>query len=1487
MDDINKYPFRFLETYKAQDRDIFFGQELEIHHLHEMGFQSNILLVYGALGTGKTSLVQCGWTQKFESYDWVMLRVSRQNNINTSLKQTLQKMGNLELSDDDIDWVEELFLPSDEITARDIPNFGKPLHNIHLQHASPIYIFLDQLEELFIQGDEQERVELIENIREILRVNIPVRVVLAIDERYLGSLEGLFERLAPRLPIKKLQLAHLSLDKLTKILQEINQKSELNVFLEKGKENEITQAIFEHLKNPQQNVVEWNQFQAYMHHLYQEITKDEAYQKEAVINLDTVKKLDKKPAGILQDFLERQVGQVAKQLDGKIGDIWHILSFFVTQDESRVAFSTEELIAKSSPQIPDVWVQKYCRALGQVQVLRPWNDKDYYELFHLTFIPIIATFASQLSSYYLTNYEPARQLNPVVENDSEVAQQLLIITGFSAVEHLIEFLGKEMVEGNKEIRVLLGIEHGSIYGKRNVSKHLGKEIYEYWTHKGVSPLLSIAIFYLLEHLRLDNVKVKILGNLHAKMYVSEQSIIVGSSNFSEQGLISQYEANRQVILSQLPEEYEVLRNIAEKYYADAISYQEDFEVLLKNLLQYVPWQEALVRAVLEITEAEWLKKYPALIKYLDKLEPPLWPTQREAIGQALYILDNTGSLLIADPTGSGKTKLGAVLHVCLLNRFFHQGVKFGMDEANVLLICPPVVKESWQKEYRKFVKIDFDNIVSQGALSNSTDKKKEENHEKINNVKLLLIDEAHNFLNDDSNRSKFLQANMADQVVLYTATPINRKIEDLFRLIEILGVDNLSDEAIDEYEKLRSKSRREGNIDTEEHQRLKEYIRHFIIRRTKKELNQKIDDNKEAYKNKDGDTCRYPKQICAPYALLEEEGDIAKAEKINELAQDLTGLSYLRKFTLKSYQKDEETQQQVLKMRLKSARALAKYNINATLRSSKIALIEHIRGTKEAKSLLEKWKYDLPKSFKREKPTGNVKGNLEEYKDSLPTHDFTIELPAWFTNQTEYNQKIDQEIAIYEKIYELASELSLQREKRKAQYLVDLVKKGHHLVLAFDSRIISLHFIKKLAEELTSEIEFLVVTGNDQQAKDDAKAYFGFESNATNKVGLLSDALAEGVNLQKASALVLLDMPSVMRIAEQRIGRIDRMDSPHKAIEVYFPDDHEAFALKTDKRFFETAQTVENVLGSNITIPLKLIEKWDLDQKKSKNVITVDAKLAIKLYQDNKEKNESSYNDGIRDAFEGAKKLVIGDSTIVSDSIYKQVKKRLKRVNTLNRLEISKVHSLQNFGFFCIKGSDYYSPYWLYIDDELIEEQKVLRDLPAICQKLRENLKGRPDIEVTECIRKEQQLKKKYLDFIQQNQIKSLPNKKRRAIELLLDILTQEIYDLFTSSRRKQIFEELLQVLQPNTKQSRQADYYELAQHWLKIIQPKMLEFRQRERQERRRSKISHLKDKQFWMYLNDYPIPDEVFEELLQQVVYIENLENRISTCIIGLKLV
>ncbi len=1039
-----------------------------------------------------------------------------------------------------------------------------------------------------------------------------------------------------------------------------------------------------------------------------------------------------------------------------------------------------------------------------------------------------------------------QKVEQFVREDFDVSDDFLIITGFSSLSYMVEFLGRADYSGGKRVRVVLGNE--PMY--TNLSRQddfrnipLNQEIRDFWLEEGISITQCGAILRLIEHIEQNRLEVKIFDSLHAKMYVGAEHAILGSSNFSVSGLRLQNEAN--IRFEKSKDEYKEIRQIAEHFWQMGGDYKQEIIDLLRRLLSLVTWEEALARAIAEILEGSWLQKYPQVFDLLNNVQ--IWPSQVQAIGQALYILDNHGSLLIADPTGSGKTRLGAGLHLSIINRLWTGGRG---ARSNTLIVCPPQVIDNWRNEYQQLA-YNYPVMLSQGKLSMG---EQSLNRNDVKDAKILFIDEAHNYLNKRSNRSAALQYNSADHIVLYTATPINKKIEDLFRLIEILDIDNLSDEAIAEYVMLSKKRTHLGTSDADP---LREHIRNFTIRRTKKDLNRLIDEAPGKYLNQFGEKCRYPEHICDIYKIQESERDIAIAREINTLARRLKGLIFLRKIRLRRDElKDPKKQREILKNRQKAAAALALYNVQAMMRSSRAALLEHIKGTEQARHHF--------RIKRRKNPSGNVIGSLKRHRASLPQHNLTIELPSWLTKREIYQTECDQEIGIYNQIAELCKQLSDHREKSKARFITQLFKK-HSLILAFDSHLLSLHYIEQIIDAEYKNIETLTVTGDNEQSKSRAKEYFGLESDKQEVVGFCSDVMAEGVNLQRASAMVLLDMPSVMRIAEQRIGRIDRMDSPHGSIEIYWPDDHEEFALKTDMKFFRTARTVETVLGSNIDIPEELLQDQDLLEDPNRTIIS--GSVAKNLYEEmQRDTFEATFADGIQDAFQPVKDLVFGPEPLIKTQTYNAIK--LSEATVISNVSVVKSNTC--WGFFAIRGSAQYAPRWIYID----ENGEIIKDLPAVCEKLVTNLEGVENL--NDRIDQAQVLLTDFVEKIQKSEIQNLPNKKRRALELLQNLMVAYLKPREVPRERRDILRGIQKLFNPDPTHEFSIDYYQLAQTWLDIIQPILIE----ERQKRRG--IVHLKSLE--RKLKREPLDNAQLALLTDRLPTINNIGKRIASCIIGI---
>ena len=71
-------PFKFLDSYAKEDKDIFFGRNQEISEIHAKIYQSKLLLVYGASGTGKSSIINCGLANRLDDTDWLPVQTYNQ-----------------------------------------------------------------------------------------------------------------------------------------------------------------------------------------------------------------------------------------------------------------------------------------------------------------------------------------------------------------------------------------------------------------------------------------------------------------------------------------------------------------------------------------------------------------------------------------------------------------------------------------------------------------------------------------------------------------------------------------------------------------------------------------------------------------------------------------------------------------------------------------------------------------------------------------------------------------------------------------------------------------------------------------------------------------------------------------------------------------------------------------------------------------------------------------------------------------------------------------------------------------------------------------------------------------------------------------------------------------------------------------------------------------------------------------------------------------
>src|SRR5438270_491553 len=149
--------------------------------------------------------------------------------------------------------------------------------------------------------------------------------------------------------------------------------------------------------------------------------------------------------------------------------------------------------------------------------------------------------------------------------------------------------------------------------------------------------------------------------------------------------------------------------------------------------------------------------------------------------------------------------------------------------------------------------------ASHGMLSRAGSDGPRVEEERVAAAQILAVDEAHNFLNRESNRTRQVRRSRADHVLLFTATPINRGPGDLLALVNLLGADNFTDSTLDTLTRLAQRRTAQQALTAEQHQHLRSEIARFTVRRTKAVLNQLVDRDPDAYRHPDtARTCRYP-----------------------------------------------------------------------------------------------------------------------------------------------------------------------------------------------------------------------------------------------------------------------------------------------------------------------------------------------------------------------------------------------------------------------------------------------------------------------------------------------------------------------------------------------------------------------------------------------------------------------------------------------------
>lgn len=1035
-----------------------------------------------------------------------------------------------------------------------------------------------------------------------------------------------------------------------------------------------------------------------------------------------------------------------------------------------------------------------------------------------------------------------------VWSDLASSKRPLVVAGYASIENIVNLVAQVADKHPaSRPRVLLGTEpfvrERPSFGSPNAS--FTDEVRNFWHDEGISLALSAKLVQTLEAIDTGVLSVRFVpgsARLHAKIFLGDRAATLGSSNFTHPGMRHQLEANVRFERAAEPARYDEVVLTAENYWRAGKPWDEEFADLLRGLLRFVPWREALARACADLLDGQWASRYlegaPSTTT--------LWPSQVSGIAEAMWVVESVGSVLVADATGSGKTRMGAHLTRAVRDRLWGTG---RVRRDLTVLVCPPAVKEQWHREATA-CGLNL-QVISQGMLSRGSDGGPRVEEDQVARAQILAIDEAHNFLSSTSKRTAKIRQSGADHVVMFTATPINRGAQDLLAMVDLLGADNFEDETLQILDRLASRNSDPVLSDADK-SRLRGEIQRFTVRRTKTVLNAMVARDEAAYAHPvSGRTCRYPEHLMKTYLTGESPEDVAAAEEIRKHLATVSGLSLLGdRIAVPPSLRNEYDDRRWLDLRLGAARGLASHNVLSAMRSSKAALLEHLIGTVAAVAELR------ITGLRKPQPSGDTLANIENVKKrGLPDVALGCELPPWLESAEAWRAECDLELATYRAILAAARRLSLAREETKAQRVLSLARR-HERVLAFDHHPITLAVMESLLAGAT--VPVTVATGAATTGRKQMTVTFGRDSTKPG-IGLCSDAMNEGINLQGASAVVQLDMPTTLRVAEQRVGRVDRMDSAYDAIEVWWPRDGAAFATRANELL--TARNAESsaLLGSNLPIP-------DLTPH-DEDVIT--PATFIEALADER----SSTWDGIRDALDPVRQLVEGPDSLLTAAEYELHRTSTHRVMS----RVSPVFASSPWAFFAISGTKHGAPRWLLLEGRparpVIGVDQVSGRLRAL---LAEDPSDRPFD--SDCER----VLAAFLARARTAEVDLLPRRTQRALTQMdrtcrhWAVGARSAGDFDLADR----WEELARVARVDTVNDPElpsVDLVQVAEAWLHLMQPLRDEFRARNRR-RRYITLSDLDAP-----LRAMAIPVEHVEASLSQLEYVEPVERRIAACILG----
>ena len=672
--------------------------------------------------------------------------------------------------------------------------------------------------------------------------------------------------------------------------------------------------------------------------------------------------------------------------------------------------------------------------------------------------------------------------------------------------------------------------------------------------------------------------------MHAKAYIGYTGLqanpgaaIIGSTNFSASGFAGNTELNYPVT-----------------HAGDVLEVKEWFERLWSE-------SEPVSTAVVEQLQASWPLAAPdpylIYLKILYELygdtlgaadlppaEPPVELTdyQQDAVAAGLAMLAKHNGCYIADVVGLGKTYIGAEI----LRRLTLQEPQAG----DPLVICPAPLTAMWERVCDQQFGIINADVISIGRLTEANYQSDRSLRKTLRNAGPVLIDEAHNFRNNNQRRRvllDFLKGNRRHKTILLSATPQNLAPRDILRQLELFldpanhGLPGVDGPLYPYFPDDTAEALDEG---------AGEVLRHILLRRRRQDIIKHYPNSSLG-----GQPIRFPATELSnqQYSLEHAYQQAGGLNKIVRLLKRYQASRYRHAFYLTKAAREKPEYRQ-LQNPGKTLSALIRVLLFKRLESS----IPAFRSTLENIIASNRAFRDqiISRAVSRDEGVSDADEEAAAREPSELDDDY-ITIKDQSYNAADFRcaawaRDLDKDADLLRQIHDGVKDLT-PADDAKLDAIKSFVAapgvKDEKILVFTESQVTARYLHRELTAAYPQDAIDLLTGGDSRAGGQDKMSRFSPVSNGKpslpakeqTRILIATDVLSQGQNLQDCGRMLNYDLHWNPVNIIQRYGRIDRVTTEHQVIHLHnmLPDAGVERQIDLTGKLSERVQSFHDFIG--------------------------------------------------------------------------------------------------------------------------------------------------------------------------------------------------------------------------------------------------------------------------------------------------------------------